>query len=521
MNEDDLLLILIAGSGALGGPSFNGNAYSSYSLLDTFTDTRAAGSVNGTLPVVGGARFVTDTNGRLSINGTKLVTAAGAAVASNFYPSETRVLGKVILATINDAGDNNGMRFEYGSTASYIKWISNLRIRDAGLNEIIVTGNVAAADTPMALGLRTAGQYYAAYLSGQWTLLWIANGDNSSRTPGITFQVNNVGTADSFRITGSTYIWPALAYDTFTRSDGALGTSETVGPDGATQVVTARTWTGATWTISTNKAINTPNLGSEAITNGGFDADTDWDKGAGIAIAAGVAAFTASGGDLTASVAPLTVGTWYSVTYTVGGFAAGTVNAKLGSTAFPTHAADGTYTETGLALTTAFAFTGAGFTGTLDNVSVKPLTLSELFATFPLSTPDVLVNLACTLVGATDGKQVGIVTNLNSAASPTDFRLTLLDGRGNMVVYDCITGTYTVKNTTAITYSAGKLLQVILAGVQLRQYYNLIDGPGLQTMGANTNLLCGLFSTSPLSSLDNIFVMPRGTSNELSGLNSL
>jgi hypothetical protein len=108
--------------------------------------------------------------------------------------------------------------------------------------------------------------------------------------------------------------------------------------------------------------------------NGDFATDTGWTKGAGWTIAAGVA--TATGAISTAiSQVPtisLVAGQAYSVVYTITA-SAGTLTASLGGQAGTARSTSGTYREVIIAAaTTPIAFTGAGFTGTLDNVSITP-----------------------------------------------------------------------------------------------------------------------------------------------------
>jgi len=111
------------------------------------------------------------------------------------------------------------------------------------------------------------------------------------------------------------------------------------------------------------------------VTNGDFATDTIWTKGAGWTIGSGVA--TATGAISTAisqtANATLIQGQSYTVTYTVTVSAGSIVPAIGGQTGPTAHNASGTFSETITAgATQLIAFTGTGFTGTLDNVSVKP-----------------------------------------------------------------------------------------------------------------------------------------------------
>lgn len=113
-------------------------------------------------------------------------------------------------------------------------------------------------------------------------------------------------------------------------------------------------------------------LGSDKIVNGTFTGDTDWTKGTGWTITTEAVATAVISGLLTAAVAPLTIGKTYLVTYSVV-VTSGDVAVKDGVTTGATRSATGTYEELFTAGATAFSFfsPSGGFTGTVDNVSVK------------------------------------------------------------------------------------------------------------------------------------------------------
>lgn len=110
---------------------------------------------------------------------------------------------------------------------------------------------------------------------------------------------------------------------------------------------------------------------TEAATNGGFGSDTAWTKGTGWSIAAGVATAAAASSALSQAQS-LVSGRFYRVLFTVSGFSGGTVTPSLGGTAGTARGADGTYSEIIQAAGVTFALTGAGFSGSIDNVSVLP-----------------------------------------------------------------------------------------------------------------------------------------------------
>ena len=114
---------------------------------------------------------------------------------------------------------------------------------------------------------------------------------------------------------------------------------------------------------------------AEYVTNGTFASDTGWTKGTGWTIAAGVA--TATGAistslSQTAAIA-LIPGYSYTVTFTTSSVSAGSVSVSLGGgTAGTARSTSATFVETIVAGADGLIkFTGAGFTGNIDNVTVS------------------------------------------------------------------------------------------------------------------------------------------------------
>lgn len=108
------------------------------------------------------------------------------------------------------------------------------------------------------------------------------------------------------------------------------------------------------------------------IANGTFTTDTIWTKGAGWTIGSGVA--TAAGAISTAisqtATSTLVTGKSYNVTYTITA-SAGSLTPSIGGQNGTARTAAGTYSEVIVAGSTQIiAFTGTGFTGTLDAVTV-------------------------------------------------------------------------------------------------------------------------------------------------------
>jgi hypothetical protein len=119
-------------------------------------------------------------------------------------------------------------------------------------------------------------------------------------------------------------------------------------------------------------------LGPELVTNGGFDADTNWTKGTGWTISGGVAQKTAGTGAAIQQSVAITAGRTYEVSVTVTR-SAGFAFVRLGSTSDNSFgvSAIGTFTRrvvAGSTNTILYFFGDAAFVGTIDNFSVRLLT---------------------------------------------------------------------------------------------------------------------------------------------------
>lgn len=140
-------------------------------------------------------------------------------------------------------------------------------------------------------------------------------------------------------------------------------------------------------------------IGSEEIINGGFDADSDWTKGTGWTIAAGVASFSGSAiAALSQALSGLTSGDAYEVTFTAASASEneGRVRFTGSSVVLNSFIANGSNT---------FRFTADDTTGTLefepaaavasafdiDNVSVKRVPVAKQIANAPIDNKAIFV----------------------------------------------------------------------------------------------------------------------------------
>ena len=123
--------------------------------------------------------------------------------------------------------------------------------------------------------------------------------------------------------------------------------------------------------------------GSNLVSNGGFDSGANWTPGVGWAIGSGVATATASLAALTSSLAA-TSGRVYLVRYKMTR-SVGTLTPSFGGVTLTARSAGGTYEEFVTASSTAaLVFTGAAFSGTVDDASVIDYSADVVTAPYAL-----------------------------------------------------------------------------------------------------------------------------------------
>jgi hypothetical protein len=247
-----------------------------YLLRDDFITELAAGEIDGTDCEPGpGTRVVADTGSNLSISGGELVSAGfvGDDDPGLWLDSVARAAGRLLRI---DYTHNSNVLLGWDDdqagfpTSLFRNSATSVRIYIAGGPVSENVGPITGGKTyALALVMRTAGFYFL--IKGNefpdWSLVWVddANADDPM------YPVVGVDAADGLMSVGSIRVPDVLwfptpaAYDTFTRSNGALGTSETSGPD--SQAVTARTWNNRVGTtqVASNKASASALSGGIAI----------------------------------------------------------------------------------------------------------------------------------------------------------------------------------------------------------------------------------------------------------------
>lgn len=126
------------------------------------------------------------------------------------------------------------------------------------------------------------------------------------------------------------------------------------------------------------QAINFPaaeSLGPELVVNGGFDTSANWNAQAGWAVSGGGASATSVSSTAVFQISSLPQpGRLYKVTYTVSSYVSGSVRVEIRGGVTPSVSSNGTFTAT-ISGSSGDAYIyivgSSGFTGTIDNVSVK------------------------------------------------------------------------------------------------------------------------------------------------------
>lgn len=242
-----------------------------------------------------------------------------------------------------------------------------------------------------------------------------------------------------------------------------------------------------------------PSLGSNVITNGGFDTNTAWTRDTGWSIGSGVATKASNGltGNITQTA--LTANTWYHMDWTITEYTNGAFGARFGSNSGLAvgigRNASNTYVDTGRAAGTGVGIRGrnTGSAGSIDNIAVYPLTLSSLISNTEIRSGTIYeVETTPTLLL---GTQAGLAFQLDSTTSPLYCIFGYHDGT-NAVLEKLINGVWTTLINVVTAYVAGASIKINRNGTTYQLWYN-----GTQ-VGSNTTIsdgglgtLHGLFST--------------------------
>ena len=212
---------------------------------------------------------------------------------------------------------------------------------------------------------------------------------------------------------------------------------------------------------------------TNVVTNGTFATDTGWTKGAGWTLAAGVATATGAISTAISQTAAITLveGQAYRITYTITR-SAGDIIPSIGGTNGTTRSLSGTYNEVIIAGSSqTIAFTGVGFTGTLDTININvaspagyeiqnpsAYTISGTtltFATAPVSgTNNIYVSAPSLLVGA-------------ASSSAADAAASAAAALASQTAAGAYAGQLIVTSTTSLAIATGSKVFTVASGLAL------------------------------------------------------
>lgn len=251
-----------------------------YLMRDTFDTTRAAGAVNAT-PIDGfggGTRVAADTGPVQSIAAGKLTVAGGLGSPAwgdpgCWLPGKTRIPGltcgfKVNVSTI--AGNGVGLGWAINATGEPFGHCLVLRattiFRAYDNASVIQVGPTLSTgvDYQVAISLRATGAFY--FIKGgiytNWTLVWISTLLTTATMYPAISNWSCAYTVDDAYVFN--FVPNALASDSFTRSNGALGTTDGAGhPE-------ANSGQGLTWTAQTGTWAIASNIATAPALSGGI-----------------------------------------------------------------------------------------------------------------------------------------------------------------------------------------------------------------------------------------------------------
>jgi hypothetical protein len=432
---------------------------------DDFTDTLAAGFVNGTFATDRkNTRVVVDSNGKESTSNGLLNFATGGTSTIGdpgfWLGTVQNRVGTSVIADITPASatpDNCAVGFDTNQVGA----ISDpIRFQGSGLMQIVQGGaalSVAvytATNYKIIIQKRASGNFY--YIKGglfvNWTLLYPGATGSTALFPGITNRSTTSVFTSSFLYSGVTPLPSPFVSESFNRSNGALGNTDGMGTieSGGGGVP----WTSGGGSISGNALIITPTLEAEQATGN------------------------------------LVVGTWYSVT-----------------------ACQANYFFTGNVVGNTFR---ALATTALDsNNKVKAITLSTAISTLSVPTTNHWIDIEISAL--TSGTQAGLITRLDSATTPANFIIVNYDGQGAIKVVEYVSNSPNQLLTLTKAFAVSDHLHISLDGAGVRCYHATTAGVptliGIATTAVTSGVLCGGFSTDATNKINNFVVWPKGNSS--------
>ena len=368
------------------------------------------------------------TNGNFSVSGTINATSYSLGFASSDTGGTFTISnGQVTLARVNGStrlrGTNGVDSLNFLTSGKKYRLVYNV-ISNNGVSAFFYFNGSTNVAAPSSVGQHTI--------------------DYTSAGTQFYFETQNNGsniTLDSISIKART----DADFD-FTRTSSATR----VNPDYLIETVSINS-------ANLVKNGNFSELGTEEVTNGGFETDTDWTKGAGITISGGSANFTGVPNANINQSASVFNGITYKITFTISNYVSGNIDYNIGgATRRGSASANGTYTDYVVSNTGQVFFFQSdqtlGFTGSIENVSIKQVDPNDNWS---LGTGWSLGDGVAIHTGSTGNLGTNASLSINKKYKVQFEILTIADGVCN--IYDTSTAT-----TYASFNSIGVKSQIII-----------------------------------------------------------
>ncbi len=521
--------VWVANINSNSSQAFSGQTTFSYAPTDT-TNTQATVLINPTTSVANGQllgfaiagyqKALMDEDGDIVLGYSGAVNAPvtdtpltiyghnGTIVASVDTTGNLTLVDTAVLTTKNISNilsfDTTNSRVGIGTTAP--------------ANTLTVVGDMAAKVASGVEGLKLTDTADAAKLAMKWTGTGVTLDMSASTMTNTGFEIDLTGwngytLNDQFTtsapttlvsgvstLTNSGVITPTLGSEFYTTANAASD------PNGNEANATTGWFSQGSPAPTLSSDASAPNTGSYnirlAYPGSGVSGSAYW-------------AWTT------------TANTWFMLTYAAkwtGHSSSGIYGGNMVPALYPaTSSLWANFTVSGRTTATGpnlriYVGNNAGDLMEIDNLSVKPLTLSSLFSTVTEATVNKIISAGVTL---TAGTQAGLVLNLDSASTPANFVIAYHDGT-SVHLDKNVGGTYTSLINTAAAYVAGATLKVAKVGNVYKLIYNGAQIGADQTIsdaGIVNNTLQGLFSTYASNSFTNFLITTNldGTSAEPTG----